>query len=207
MEVYAFKTVSRAGQGLYKEKGSKFISFAFPVRDEADVRTNLEQVRKEYFDARHHCYAWVLGPEKKHFRSFDDGEPNHSAGDPILGQIRSRNLANVLVIVVRYFGGTKLGVSGLIHAYRTAAAEALDNAGIHEESVTLDVVLEYEYDATPEVMRLVKEFQLSVLEESFSDSGHMRVRVLLQNYTPLVARIDLLRATGTAVNLLAIPAS
>ena len=178
MEVYAFRTVSSTGQGIFKDKGSKFISFAFPVANESEVRNFLDQVRKEYFDARHHCFAWILGPEKKHYRSFDDGEPNHSAGDPILGQIRSRDLTNVLVIVVRYFGGTKLGVSGLINAYKTVAAEALDNAGVREESVTVNVRIEYEYDATPEVMRLVKEFQLNILAEEFTDRGVMRAHVV-----------------------------
>ena len=201
MEVYAFRTVSSTGQGIFKDKGSKFISFAFPVANESEVRNLLDQVRKEYFDARHHCFAWILGPEKKHYRSFDDGEPNHSAGDPILGQIRSRDLTNVLVIVVRYFGGTKLGVSGLINAYKTVAAEALDNAGVREESVTVNVRIEYEYDATPEVMRLVKEFQLNILAEEFTDRGVMRAQVLLRHYMSLIEKVDLLRATGTAVQL------
>ncbi len=201
MEVYAFRTVSSTGQGIFKDKGSKFISFAFPVANESEVRNFLDQVRKEYFDARHHCFAWILGPEKKHYRSFDDGEPNHSAGDPILGQIRSRDLTNVLVIVVRYFGGTKLGVSGLINAYKTVAAEALDNAGVREESVTVNVRIEYEYDATPEVMRLVKEFQLNILAEEFTDRGVMRAQVLLRHYMSLIEKVDLLRATGTAVQL------
>jgi Uncharacterized conserved protein len=199
MEVFEFNTVSSTGQGLYKEKGSKFISFAFPVKDEADIRAHLEQARKEYFDARHHCFAWVLGADKKHYRSFDDGEPNHSAGDPILGQIRSRDLTNVLVIVVRYFGGTKLGVSGLIHAYKTAAAEALDQAGIRTEAVAVDLAFEYEYDATPEVMRLVKDFQLVVKREEFSERGLMHVQVLLRHHDALVNKVELLRATGTAV--------
>lgn len=201
MEVFVYRTVSTAAKGLYKDKGSKFISLAFPVGDEREIRTLLEQVRKEYFDARHHCYAWILGAEKKHYRSFDDGEPNHSAGDPISGQIRSRDLTNVLVIVVRYFGGTKLGVSGLIHAYKTAAAEALENAGVREVAVTVNVELQYEYDATPEVMRLVKEFQLSILSEEFGDRVQMRVQVLLRYYTALIEKIDLLRATGTAVQV------
>lgn len=199
MEVYAFKTISTLGQGSYKEKGSKFLSFAFPVTDEVQIRTHLEQIRKRYFDARHHCFAWILGADKKQYRSFDDGEPNHSAGDPILGQIRSCDVTNVLVIVVRYFGGTKLGLSGLIQAYKTAAAEALDNAGFREASVNKAVVIEYEYAATPEVMRLVKEFQLEIVSEEFTDSGRMHARVLLRYYTSLTEKITLLQATGTAV--------
>src|SRR5690242_5641679 len=126
MSVFSYQTIEKSSDSIYKEKGSRFLAFARPVSSESDVKKVLESLRKEYFDARHHCFAWILGPEKKLFRAFDDGEPNHSAGDPILGQIRSRNLTNVLVVVVRYFGGTKLGVGGLISAYKTAASDALD---------------------------------------------------------------------------------
>src|SRR5689334_14470624 len=118
MSTYSILTLKSDGKGIYKEKGSKFLGFAYPVSSESEIKERIASLKSEYFDARHHCFAWILGPEKKQFRAFDDGEPNHSAGDPILGQIRSRNLTNVLVVVVRYFGGTKLGVGGLIAAYR-----------------------------------------------------------------------------------------
>src|SRR6202008_3622947 len=119
-------------------------------------------LKSEYFDARHHCYAWMLGPERNHFRAFDDGEPNHSAGDPILGQIRSKNLTNVLVVVVRYFGGTKLGVGGLIAAYKIAAEDALNNCAVIEKEVMKRIALSYEYAVTSDVMRLVKDFDMNI---------------------------------------------
>jgi putative IMPACT (imprinted ancient) family translation regulator len=114
MPEFSYITIKSGVQGLYKEKGSKFLAFAYPVESEEEVKQRLLELRKAYYDARHHCYAYVLGAEKEKYRATDDGEPNHSAGDPILGQIRSRNLTNVLVVVVRYFGGVKLGVGGLV---------------------------------------------------------------------------------------------
>jgi len=127
-----YLTVKSFTQGLYKEKGSRFISFVWPVSDEEEIKDILESTRKEHHAARHHCYAWVLGPQRDHFRANDDGEPSGSAGKPILGQINSRNLTNICIIVVRYFGGKLLGVSGLINAYRSAAVAALENAEIFE---------------------------------------------------------------------------
>src|SRR5690348_8464579 len=103
MAPFSYTTIQSPAEGMYKEKGSKFLAFAFPVASEEDIRENLEALRKKYYDARHHCYAYMLGPDKKKFRAFDDGEPNHSAGDPILGQIRSKGLTNILIVVVRYF--------------------------------------------------------------------------------------------------------
>jgi uncharacterized YigZ family protein len=135
MAVFSYRTIQAPTEGIYKEKGSKFLAFAYPVETEADVKGHLERIKKEYFDARHHCFAYMLGADRKKFRAFDDGEPNHSAGDPILGQIRSKNITNVLVIVVRYFGGTKLGVGGLISAYKTAAEDALNRAAVIEKEV------------------------------------------------------------------------
>ena len=141
--VEAYKTLSKKGEGVYKEKGSKFLAFAYHVENDEAIRDVLEDIKKVYFDARHHCYAYVLGPERKVFRANDDGEPNHSAGDPILGQINSKELTNTLVVVVRYFGGTKLGVSGLITAYRTAAEEALDAAQITTIEIKERAIIHY----------------------------------------------------------------
>ena len=125
-----FLTIQKKSEGIYKEKGSKFIAYAYPIKTEEEVRPLLKSLKKEYYDARHHCYAFVLGKDKKRFRAADDGEPSNSAGAPILGQIRSLDLTNVLVVVVRYFGGTKLGVPGLITAYREAAKDALNQSTI-----------------------------------------------------------------------------
>src|SRR5690606_37233297 len=120
-----YLTLKQCSQGIYKEKGSKFLTFAYPVQEEQEIKEILEGLKKQYHDARHHCYAYILGKDGQDFRANDDAEPGHSAGTPILGQIRSNNLTNVLVVVVSYFGGIKLGVGGLITAYKTAAAQAI----------------------------------------------------------------------------------
>ena len=130
-----YKTIAVPAEGLYKEKGSKFISFAYPVQTEEQIKGIVAELKDKFYDARHHCYAWMLGAGKKNFRANDDGEPSSTAGRPILGQIQSNDLTNILIVVVRYFGGTKLGVSGLIHAYREAAADALNHAEIIEKTV------------------------------------------------------------------------
>lgn len=195
--ITSFHTLSDSSAGEYKEKGSKFIALAFPVSSEDDVKTRLAEVKKKYFDARHHCYAYVLGADKSKFRSYDDGEPNHSAGDPILGQIRSKNLTNVLVIVVRYFGGTKLGVGGLVTAYKTAAEEALTNARLVEEQIRVTLVFEFAYDVTPTIMKLVKDFDLTIINQEFGESCLTKAAVLLSLKENLLERIRLLNVTGT----------
>ena len=172
-----YRTLAQTSEGLYKEKGSKFIARAYPVQDEEAIKEILETLRKEFFDARHHCYAWILGPKGERYRANDGGEPNHAAGDPILGQIRSLELTNTLVVVVRYFGGTKLGVSGLIQAYRTAAAEALAANEIKEEVVRKKLKLEYGYELTNEVMRLISEYDMQVEDQQFTDKCFMQVSV------------------------------
>lgn len=201
MEVYSFRTVSHAADSIYKEKGSRFLAFAYPVSTDGEVKAALESLKKKYFDARHHCFAWMLGPEKKQFRAFDDGEPNHSAGDPILGQIRSRDLTNVLVVVVRYFGGTKLGVGGLISAYKTAASDALDKAGIVESNVTAVIKIGYDYSVTPEVMKIVKDFDLKILKQDFSDRCVLELEVTLKNKVPLIEKLQLMRSMGSVIEI------
>ena len=152
-----YKMLSAPGDGLYKEKGSKFIATAFTVTSEEEVKQALAEVKKKYYDARHHCYAYMIGPDKSCFRSSDDGKPSGTAGKPILNQILSKDVTNVCVIVVRYFGGIKLGVSGLINAYKTAAREALDNAVIVEKTVNEIYSLEFPYALMNDVMRVLKE--------------------------------------------------
>ena len=202
MPVFSFLTIQSATEGSYKEKGSKFLAFAYPVESEEEVRNNMEVLKKEYNDARHHCFAFVLGADKVKYRAFDDGEPNHSAGDPILGQIRSKNLTNVLIIVVRYFGGTKLGVGGLISAYKIAAEEALSKAVIIEKEVMAKIVLRYNYTATPEVMRLIKEFDVTILDQQFNESGELKGEVPLKDETRLLEKIELLIALGNEINII-----
>jgi len=197
--VFSFRTISGSTEGLYKEKGSKFLAFVYPVKTEADIKQHLDALRKTYFDARHHCYAWMLGPDKKLFRAADDGEPNHSAGDPILGQIRSRDLTDVLVVVVRYFGGIKLGVGGLITAYRAAAEDALQQATVIEKEVYTPVTLLYDYAATPEVMRLVKEYDLVIAAQDYQERCRLDGEVRLKAVEALRQRVTLLVALGTSV--------
>ncbi|MFN3801944.1 YigZ family protein [Belliella pelovolcani] len=165
-----YLTLAHNSEGLYKEKGSKFLAFAFPVANEEKIKSHLETLRKQYYDARHHCYAYILGKNKDSYRANDDGEPNHSAGDPILGQIRSNNLTNTLIVVIRYFGGTKLGVGGLISAYKIAAAEAITNNKIIEEIVKNKVKLQFEYLAMNDVMRLVKDMDLEIQNQHFDNT-------------------------------------
>jgi uncharacterized YigZ family protein len=172
-----YRTLGAPAEGTYKEKGSKFIALAYPVSSEEEIKAIYAQLKKEYFDARHHCYAFMLGPAGTRFRANDDGEPNHSAGDPILGQIRSAGLTNVLVVVIRYFGGIKLGVSGLIQAYRAAAADALSAARIVEKVDTATLDIRFNYGQMNAVMSVVKEFKLEVKEQDFALSCRLVVAV------------------------------
>lgn len=150
---------------IYKEKGSKFLGYAFPVENVEQVEVYLNQLQKEHPKARHWCYAWQLGVDKAIFRFNDDGEPNNSAGKPIYGQIQSFKLTNVLVVVVRYFGGTKLGVGGLVTAYKTAAKLCLDHADIVTKMLMENMLLEFDYVHMNKVMRIIKEYQLQILNQ------------------------------------------
>lgn len=174
MEDYFF-TVEGSAESLYKEKGSKFIGLSFRVRNEEEVKVIQEELRKKYYDARHHCYAYILDENK--YRANDDGEPNHSAGDPILGQIRSKNLQQVLVVVIRYFGGTKLGVSGLINAYKTAAFDALEQTKLVKVIIEERFELHYGYELTNEVMKLISDFDVTIIEQHFTDTCKAKIGV------------------------------
>jgi len=200
MTALSFQTILAPAEGSYKESGSKFLAFAFPVNSEVQIKEKLEEVKKKYFDARHHCFAWMLGEEKDRYRAFDDGEPNHSAGDPILGQIRSKNLTNILIVVVRYFGGVKLGVGGLIQAYKLATEVALNNAIIIEQEVIQRVVFRYPYEFTTEVMRLVKEFELKIVQQQFLADCTLEAEVAQKNFDLLLIRVELLIATGHKIS-------
>lgn len=155
-----YKTLAAPSEGLYKEKGSKFLSFAYPVRTLDEVKTHLDQLRKDYFDARHHCYAYILGPRKDAFRANDDGEPSGTGGRPIHGQLLSADLTDTLIVVVRYFGGILLGASGLANAYKTAARDAIDHATIVERTIDCRYRLSFAYEAMNDVMRILKDFDL-----------------------------------------------
>lgn len=159
--------ISDCGEGLYKEKGSKFIAETFVVMSEDEAKAAVASVKKKYFDARHHCYAYMVGADKKTFRSIDDGEPSGTAGKPILNQILSKDVTNVCIVVTRYFGGIKLGTSGLINAYKTAAREALENSVIVEKTINEIYSLQFEYSLMNEVMRVMKEEDLEQLNPRF----------------------------------------
>jgi uncharacterized YigZ family protein len=172
-----YLTLSKISESLYKEKGSKFLAFAYPINEEGDVKKILDKLKKHYYDANHHCYAYILGKNQDQYRTNDDGEPNHSAGDPILGQIRSNELTNPLIVVIRYFGGTKLGIGGLITAYKTAAAEAIGNNEIIQAIVKKKVKLEFDYLVMNYVMRLVKDFDLEIINQSFDNTCQMTILI------------------------------
>ena len=183
-----YLTLAAPAMGIYKEKGSKFLAFAYPVNSEEDIKNYLAGLRKEYFDARHHCYAYQLGTSNntQQYRANDDGEPNHSAGDPIMGQIRSAGLTNLLVVVVRYFGGIKLGVSGLINAYRTAAAEAINSAEIIEKVEAAPLELFFNYDQMNTIMSLIKDYKLQILSQEFNTDCHLVLSVRKNLYEVVV---------------------
>jgi uncharacterized YigZ family protein len=185
-----YRTIAEPTESIYKEKGSKFLAFAYPVYSEEDIKEQLAELRKKYFDARHHCYAYSLGADKSRYRANDDGEPNHSAGDPILGQIRSADLSNVLVVVVRYFGGTKLGVSGLINAYKTATADAIAEATIIEKHETLLLQVHFEYPQMNDVMSLVKEYDLDVRNQQFELACVLTIEVRKQLQQEVTSKLE-----------------
>jgi uncharacterized YigZ family protein len=162
-----YKTISKPAEGLFKDKGSKFIAYAYPVYAEDEIKELIQSIKKEHYSARHHCYAWRLGHEKLNFRANDDGEPSSTAGKPILGQIQSFDLTNILIVVVRYFGGTLLGVSGLINAYRNAALDVITNADIVEKIVEKQLIIEFDYGVMNDVMKLFKDEKLPQIDPQF----------------------------------------
>ena len=172
-----FKTITERAEGYYTEKRSRFISFAVPVRTVEEVKAELAKYRKEYYDARHVCWAYMLGPDRKTFRANDDGEPSSTAGKPILGQINSNELTDVLIVVIRYFGGIELGTSGLIVAYRTAAAEAIAAATIVERTIDEDITVIFEYPYLNSIMRIVKEDGPVISSQKFDMDCEMTLRI------------------------------
>ena len=172
-----FKTIAAPSEGTYTEKRSKFLAFAFPVRTVEEVKELVEAHQKKYYDARHVCYAYMLGHERLVFRANDNGEPSGTAGKPILGQINSNELTDVLIIVVRYFGGVKLGTSGLIQAYRAAAAESIAAATIVEKTVDEQITVAFEYALMNQVMRVVKEEEPAIVSQTFDNDCLMTLSI------------------------------
>lgn len=185
-----FKTITAPSEGLYKEKGSRFIAFAFPVSTEEQIREILDGLKDKYYDARHHCYAWRLGAEKTLFRANDDGEPSSTAGKPILGQIQSKDLTDILIVVIRYFGGIKLGVSGLINAYREAASAALANAVVEERTVNVTLRIRFDYLVMNSVMKIIKDEEPEVLERNFGSECEMLLSIRQKNMPRLRDRLE-----------------
>jgi uncharacterized YigZ family protein len=172
-----YKTIAEPSQGSFRDKGSKFLAFAFPAVSEQEVKQHLEALRKQYYDATHHCYAYVLGFDKSAYRFNDDGEPSGTAGRPIYGQLLSADLTNTLMVVVRYYGGTNLGVPGLIHAYKTAALEAINHATILNKIVKETYEIEYPYEAMNDVMKIIKDEILEVINNEFGMKCVIRLAI------------------------------
>jgi len=161
-----YKTITQPSkETLFKDRGSKFYGYAYPVTSEEEIKEHIEQLKKQHYNARHWCYAWQLGKSYEHYRANDDGEPTNSAGMPIYGQLQSFDITNVLVVVVRYFGGTKLGVGGLIQAYKTGAKLAIEASKIVERTINEDFILKFEYPEMNTVMRIVKEEHLNITNQ------------------------------------------
>lgn len=177
MNLESYQTIEKESEGLYKEKGSKFFAFASPVDTEEDFKLFINRLKKDHHQARHHCYAFVMKPDKSFFRYSDDGEPNGTAGAPIYGQIQSFNVTNVAIVVVRYFGGTKLGVGGLIQAYKEAAKLALENSTIITKEITTSFSIVFPYDEMNFVMGAIKKFDGNVKKQEFDISCTLNVEV------------------------------
>lgn len=190
MNTDTYLTITQPATGSYKNKGSKFFAYAYPVNNEEEIKQHLNYLRKKYFDACHHCFAYRLGADKQTYRANDDGEPTYSAGKPILGQIQSKELTDILIVVVRYFGGTLLGVSGLIEAYKGAAADALNNATIIEK--TDDDVYEIVFDFAHmnEVMKIMKEEKLNELSRNFEMKGKLTFAVRKNHSDKILAMFN-----------------
>ena len=176
-----FRTIEVPGEGFYKEKGSKFLGYVYPCSNVDEVKAHLERLKKENHGCVHVCYAYCLGSKKEDFRYSDDGEPSNSAGAPIYGQIKSFDITNVLIAVVRYYGGTNLGVGGLINAYRTAAKGALENATIIEDEDRVEIEVSFTYEAMPFVMNVVKSSDCIILSQEFTESPKIRLSFPISN--------------------------
>jgi len=192
-ETDSYLSIANESRGVYREKASKFIAIAIPVNSESKIKENLEAVRKEFYDARHHCFAYRIGYENHLYRVNDDGEPSGSAGRPIYGQILSMNLSDVLVVVVRYFGGTKLGIPGLINAYRTATREALEKAEIRTKILTVQLDIVFDYPSMNEVMRIIKEEAIQIIGQQSDVRCSLRISVKKSKMEMVYLRLNKLK--------------
>ena len=196
----SYLTIDGNAEAIFKEKSSKFLCYAFHVESEDEIAAYLEPLRKRYYDATHHCYAWRLGPYGERFRANDDGEPSSTAGKPILGQLLSREITNCLIVVVRYFGGTKLGVPGLIAAYKESAAAALDAANIVERTVDTHIKVDFSYIVMNDIMRIIKEEQPTINEQIFDNLCTIKLSIRNSKADIILGRLR--KVEGAIVEIL-----
>lgn len=186
----SYKTIVRAAETSYRQLSSKFLAYAYPVESEEQIKELLDALRKRWYDATHHCYAWRLGAHGEQFRANDDGEPSSTAGKPILGQLLSQDITNCLIVVVRYFGGTKLGVPGLIAAYKESAALVLAECEVVERTVDSVIELEFSYIAMNDVMRIVKDMQPRIISQQFDNLCRMTLAIRESEVEQLTGRLS-----------------
>ncbi|HNX42979.1 MAG TPA: YigZ family protein [Bacteroidales bacterium] len=195
-----YHSIEKTAEGLFREKGSRFIAYAIPVITETEVKEQLDILRKKYYDATHHCFAYVLGNEKSAWRVNDDGEPSGTAGRPIYGAIQSADLTNILIVVIRYYGGVKLGVPGLINAYRTAAKDAIAHAQIITNTVKEVYRIEYPYDLMNDIMKILKEEGPLIISSEFGMTCVIEFAIRRNNLRKLLGRFD--RLNNLSINYL-----
>jgi uncharacterized YigZ family protein len=194
-----YKTIGTPAEGLYKEKGSKFIAYSFHVSSEPEIKEIIARLKKEHHSARHHCFAWRLGSDLKLFRVNDDGEPSGTAGRPIFGQIQQHELTDILVVVIRYFGGILLGTSGLTNAYKKAALEAIHNAVIVEKIIETTIEVNFDYRAMNDFMLVLKEFQLEMKESRFDLSCEAKILVRKQLTSAVLEKLEKIDKLNTSI--------
>jgi uncharacterized YigZ family protein len=192
-----YLTLKAPCEGIFKDKGSKFLAFAFPVENEEEIKQLVQSLKKEHFSARHHCYAWRLGAKGDQFRANDDGEPSGTAGRPILGQLLSKNVTFALIVVVRYFGGTLLGVSGLINAYKSAAQDVLENGSVIARILEQELKATFEYPILNNVMKVIKDEQLEIVSTLYGDECEMIMKVRISKLECISNK--LLKIDGVAI--------
>lgn len=188
-----YMTISGAASGLFKDKGSKFIAFLYPITSDQEVKPIIDSIKSEYYDARHHCYAYRIGLKGDRWRTVDDGEPSGTAAKPMLGTLISNSITDTLAVVVRYFGGTKLGVPGLINAYRKATLDAIQNANIIEKTVDHTITLQFDYSQTTAIMKLIKIYNPKIIEQSFDNYSKIKLAIraaLLDDFCAKALKIE-----------------
>lgn len=197
----SYLTITEKRECAMRERSSKFLSFAYPVTSEEQIREHLEVLHKQYYDATHHCYAWRLGPHGETFRANDDGEPSGTAGKPILGQLLSHEITDCLIVVVRYFGGTKLGVSGLIQAYKEAAADVLSECEIIKKTVDTIIRVDFSYIVMNDIMRIVKDDSPRIIEQTFDNLCSMTLAIRRSKADMLLGKLD--KVSGATIEIIA----